>query len=86
MKIKLFALRFKDLRESQAFDRLNENNGNLAYRLSFAIRDTLYYIFELAKRNLYVNRASLIIRSHICKELIRFQLKHACIEGSTAPR
>ena len=71
--VNLLALRLEDLGESQALDGLDEMDGNLSYKLCFTIGDTLYNIFELAKKIL---RLSCIIGSHLCKELIRFQLEH----------
>lgn len=71
----LLALRFGDLYGSQALDGLNGINGKISYRLWITIGDTLYNIFEPAKRIFRLDHASLIIRSHLCKELIRFQLE-----------
>lgn len=85
MVVDLVALRFGDLYESQAFDGLDVMNGDISYRLCFTIWDALYNMFELAKRNLGMDHASFVIRSHLCKELLRFQLEHVRVICTVAP-
>lgn len=79
MVVNLVALRFEDLYEGQVINGLNGIDGNISYRLCLTIGDTLYNEFELAKRILRIDHASIIIRSHLCKELIHFQLEHVRI-------
>ena len=85
MVVNLVALRFKDLYESQAFDGLDGINGDISYRSCLTIWDTLYNMFELAKRNLGIDHASFVIRSHLCKELLCFQLEHVRIICTAGP-
>ena len=72
MEVKLLALRFENLGESQTLNGLDEDKGRSAYRFCFAIRNPLYDIFELAKRTLHLDHTSFIIGSHLFEELNRF--------------
>ena len=73
---KLLVLRFEYLCGVQTFDELDEDRGKIAYRLCFAVRDTLYDVLELAKRIFHLEYAPSVIRSHLCEELIYFQLEY----------
>ncbi len=73
---KLFALGFEKLCESQAFNKADGDTGHAAYRLCFAVRYPLYNMFESAKRTVQLDHAPFVIRLHLCKELIHFQLEH----------
>ena len=75
MGVKLFALGFGKLSESQAINGLHEERGRRAYRLCFAVRNSLYKVLELAKTILHLGHTSFVIRSHFREELIRFQSK-----------
>ena len=76
MGVKLFALGFEKLSESQAINGLHEDRGRIAYRLCFAVRNSLDKVLELAKTILHLGYTSFVIRSHFREQLIHFQSKH----------